>query len=215
MLMETERRQIADCGRRMSAQGLSRGTSGNLSVYDAESGYMAISPSGMEYFSTEAADVAVMTLDGRVVEGARRPSSEHALHARFYLSKPQARAVVHAHPPFCTTFACLGMPLAAVHYEIAASGAAEVPCAEYAPFGTPELAINALKACGAGRAALLASHGLVVCGASLAEAFSTAVAVEFVAELQWRAMCVGRPTVIGEAEMNSLLERFTSYGQPK
>ena len=215
MLMAKERQEVADFGRKMSSQGLSKGTSGNLSVYNAEIGYMAISPSGMDYSATEAADVVVMTLDGEVVSGARKPSSEHALHAIFYKNKLGARAIVHAHATFCTTFACLCMPLSAVHYEIASAGIYEVPCAEYATFGTPELAANAVKACGNGNAVLLASHGLVTCGSSLVAAFATAVSMEFVAEIQWRAMCVGKPVILSEKQMKGVFDCFRSYGQPK
>ncbi|MFV0411945.1 MAG: class II aldolase/adducin family protein, partial [Oscillospiraceae bacterium] len=104
MLMEKARQEIADFGRKMSADGLSKGTSGNLSIYDPETGYMAIGPSGLGYFETEAEDVVVMTLDGKIVEGKRKPSSEHDLHAVFYRNKPDARAVVHTHSTYCTTF---------------------------------------------------------------------------------------------------------------
>lgn len=215
MLMEKARQEIADFGRKMSADGLSKGTSGNLSIYDPETGYMAIGPSGLGYFETEAEDVVVMTLDGKIVDGKRKPSSEHDLHAVFYRNKPDARAVVHTHSTYCTTFACLNMPLKAAHYVIAGAGVAEVPCAEYATFGSPELAKNAITACGKSRAVLLANHGLVTCGPSMAKAFGLAVNMEFVAEMQWRAMAVGQPVVLSNQEMDHVMEEFKSYGQPK
>jgi len=69
MLMEQERSQIVEYGKKMSASGLSRGTSGNISVYNHENQYMAISPSGIGYFETEAQDVVIMDLDGKVIDG--------------------------------------------------------------------------------------------------------------------------------------------------
>ena len=79
---------------------------------------------------------------GNVIEGGRKPSSEHNLHATVYKHRPEARAVVHTHSTYCTTFACLRQPLKAVHYVISGAGVDEVPCAEYATFGTPELAAS-------------------------------------------------------------------------
>lgn len=214
-MMERARQEIVDLGRRMSSEGLSKGTSGNLSAYDPEIGYMAISPSGIGYFDTEVNDVVIMTLHGMIVEGDRKPSSEHGLHAAFYKNKPDAQGVVHTHSNYCTTFACLNMPIKAVHYVIGGAGAAEIPCAEYATFGTAELALNAVKACGASSAVLLANHGLVTCGPSLAKAFSLAVDVEYVAEIQWRAMCVGKPVIISDEEMDHVMKEFKNYGQPQ
>lgn len=215
MLMTKERHEIADYGRRMNSEGLSKGTSGNISIYDPENKYMAISPSGISYFETEAEDVVVMTLDGKVIEGERKPSSEYGLHAIFYKNKPEAHAVVHTHSNYCTTFACLNMSLQAVHYVMGDAGIAEVPCAEYATFGTPELADKAIKACGNGKAVLLANHGLVACGPDLAKAFGLAANMEFIAGMQWHAMCIGKPVVLGDKEMNIVMEALKDYGQPK
>ena len=119
-----EREQLTEYGKRMSRDGLSVGTSGNLSIYVPEAGLMAITPSGLDYEATTPADIVVMDLDAHVVEGERKPSSEWALHTAFYRQHPAARAVVHTHSMYCTVLACLGKPLEAVHYAIAAAGAA-------------------------------------------------------------------------------------------
>ena len=214
MLMEKERIEIAEYGRKMSSSGLSKGTSGNISIYDPVTRYMAISPSGLDYFATQPEDVVVMDLDNNIIDGARKPSSEHGLHTVMYLNKPDARAVVHTHSTFCTTIACLNMPLTAVHYVIGGAGAPEVPCAKYATFGSMELAENVKQAIGKSKAVLLANHGLVTSGPSLAKAFGLAVNLEFVAEMQWRSSCVGTPTVLSDEEMMIVMESFKSYGQP-
>ena len=127
MLMEDARARIVAFGRRIATEGLAVGTSGNLSEYDPTTGLMAISPSGLGYFETTSADVVVLRLDGGVVEGGRRPSSEAPLHAEVYRRRPAARAVVHTHSPYATTLAALGEPIRAVHFTIADSGAEEVP----------------------------------------------------------------------------------------
>ena len=215
MKLEQERELLTEYGRRMSRAGLSVGTSGNLSIYVPEDGLMAITPSGLDYEATTPADIVVMDLEAHMVEGERKPSSEWALHTKFYQRHPAARAVVHTHSMYCTTLACLGKPLEAVHYAIGAAGTARVPVAPYRLFGSPELAVAAVEACGDGKAVLLANHGLVAWEGSLPKAFSLARDLEFTAELQWRAMAVGTPNILTDSQMAEALERFKTYGQPK
>ena len=214
MLMREERELVVEYGKKMSAARLSTGTSGNISIYDPETGRMAISPSGIDYFSTRPEDVVVADLEANIVEGSRKPSSEWALHALLYKRKPQIRAVVHTHSMYCTTFAVLGRPLRAVHYAIADAGAALVPCAPYYPFGSMELAEAAVRTAGAANAVLLGNHGLVACGADIAGAYSLAQGMEYVAELQYRALCVGTPNILSDEAMADVMERFRNYGQP-
>lgn len=215
MLLKKERELVVEYGKKMSAAGLSKGTSGNISIYNAEEKMMAISPSGVGYFETVPEDVVVMDLEGNVVEGDKKPSSEWGLHTVFYVNKPDARAVVHTHSAYCTTFACLNMPIKALHYVIGGVGTSMVPCAPYCTFGTPELAEAAIKACGKGKAVLLANHGLLTCGPGIEKAFGLAVNMEFCAEMQYRAMSVGEPVVLSDEEMDVVMEKFKSYGQPK
>lgn len=213
MLMEKERQEIVDYGKKMSSAGLSKGTSGNISAYDPESGYMAISPSGLDYFETAAEDIVILDLDGNIVEGCRKPSSEHALHATIYKLHPDARGVVHAHSTYCTTFACLKQPIEAVHYLLAGAETFRIPCADYATYGTEELAEKVSEVNGEGLAMLLANHGMVAYGPSLSKAFNVAENVEWVAEIQWRTLCVGKPAVLSKAEIDVVIESFKTYGQ--
>ena len=213
MKLQKQREQLVEYGRQMSAAGLSTGTSGNLSIYDPSEGLMAITPSGLDYFSLTPEDIVVTDLDAHVVEGKWKPSSEWALHTLFYRRHPVARAVVHTHSMYCTTLAVLGQSLRAVHYAIAAAGVAEVPCAPYRLFGTEELAKQAVETCGDGRAVLLGNHGLVAWGESLPDAYALARDLEFVAELQWRAAAGGTANVLTGEQMAAALKRFETYGQ--
>ncbi|MCI9350016.1 MAG: aldolase [Oscillibacter sp.] len=212
MIMERERKALSEYGRRLSAAGLTPGTSGNLSVYDPETGRMAVSPSGRPCgeFSPESA--AVLDETGRVLEGWK-PTSEWSLHQAFYRRHPEARAVVHTHSMYCTTFAVLHRPLEAVHYMILSAGCDEIPWAPYRTFGTPELAEIAVETCGEGKAVLLANHGLVVWEESLEKACALAMDLEFLAELQYHASCIGEPVVLGPHQRELARERFKTYGQ--
>ena len=210
-----EKKELVEYGKKMSAEGLSSGTSGNLSIYLKEEGVVLITPSGIGYFDTEPEDIVVMDLEGNIVEGSRKPSSEWHLHTLFYKNKPEARAVVHTHSKYCTTLSTLRMPIKAVHYVIADAGTDEVPCAPYRRYGTEELAKVAVETAGESNAVLLANHGIVVCGKNLKSAYGLAKGMEYVAEIQVTAMSVGEPVVLTKEEMDEVLEGFKTYGQVK
>jgi L-fuculose-phosphate aldolase len=216
VLMEEARTRIVEYGKRIASEGLAVGTSGNLSEYDPTTGVMAISPSGIGYFDTKPEDVVCLRLDGTVVEGSRRPSSEASLHAEVYRLRPQARAVVHTHSPYATTLAALGEPIRAVHFTIADSGVGEVPIAPYVTFGTQELADTVgrtLAKVGGTNAVLMECHGLIACGEDMDKAFNLAVNLEFVSRVQWQAECVGKPRILTAEEMGETSKRFETYGQ--
>lgn len=210
-----EKKELVEYGKKMSAEGLSSGTSGNLSIYLKEDGVVLITPSGIGYFDTKPEDIVVMDLEGNIIEGTRKPSSEWHLHTLFYKNKPEARAVVHTHSKFCTTLATLRMPIKAVHYVIADAGTNEVPCAPYRRYGTEELAKVAVESAKESNAVLLANHGIVVCGKNLKSAYGLAKGMEYVAEIQVTAMSVGEPVVLSKEEMDEVLEGFKTYGQVK
>lgn len=210
-----EKKELVEYGKKMSSEGLSSGTSGNLSIYLKEEGVVLITPSGIGYFDTTPEDIVAMDLEGNIIEGTRKPSSEWHLHTLFYKNKPEARAVVHTHSKFCTTLATLRMPIKAVHYVIADAGTNEVPCAPYRRYGTEELAKVAVESAGESNAVLLANHGIVVCGKSLKSAYGLAKGMEYVAEIQVTAMSVGEPAVLSKEEMDEVLEGFKTYGQVK
>lgn len=210
-----EKKELVEYGKKMSAEGLSSGTSGNLSIYLKEEGVVLITPSGIGYFDTKPEDIVAMDLEGNIIEGTRKPSSEWHLHTLFYKNKPEARAVVHTHSKFCTTLSTLRMPIKAVHYVIADAGTNEVPCAPYRRYGTEELAKVAVESAKESNAVLLANHGIVVCGKNLKSAYGLAKGMEYVAEIQVTAMSVGEPVVLSKEEMDEVLEGFKTYGQVK
>jgi len=212
LLLERERRLVVEYGRLLLAEGLTRGTSGNLSVVDRSRRLVAIKPSAVEYLEALPEDVAVVDLEGRQVEGPWKPSSEMPMHLALYRERPDIGAVIHTHSPFATTFACLEREIPPVHYLVAVAGP-QVPCVPYAPFGSEALAESAANGIGCGKALLLAHHGLVTVGADMAEAFSVAQAVEFVAEIAWRVSCVAMPPVLSPEQLEDALRRMSGYGR--
>lgn len=213
MLMEEEREQIVYYGKKMSSSGLTNGTSGNISIFDPVRQLMAISPTGIGYFETTKEDIVVMDLDGNIVDGERKPSSEHELHATIYRMDKRANAIVHAHSIYCTTFACLRQPIVAAHYLIAGAESDVIPCIDYATYGSNELAEIVDKANVKGLAMLLANHGMVAIGKTLSKAFNVAENVEWCAEILWRCKAIGNPVLLSESEIDNVIKSFGSYGQ--
>lgn len=208
MTEEELRGEIVDAARAMNRRGLNRGTSGNISARVPDG--MLVTPSAVPYHAMTADQVVRMTLDGEARGGVGRPSTEWRLHAAVLAARPDIDSVLHAHPEFCTTLACLRRGIPAVHYMVAVAGGA-VRCAPYAPFGTPELAGLAVTALEGRTACLLANHGLVALGASPAAALELALEVEGLAAVYWRALAVGEPVALSDAEMADVLERIEDY----
>ena len=120
----------------MVESGLTTGTGGNLSMLDRKSGRVAVSPSGIEYGALQPDDVVLTDLDGNIIDGDCKPSSELGFHLTLYNQRSDVRAVVHTHSPYAPTIACLGWEIPAVHYLVGFAGK-KVPIAPYATFGTP------------------------------------------------------------------------------
>ncbi len=207
-----QREAIIATGRRMNTSGLNQGTSGNLS-HRVEGGFL-VTPTGMEYEALRPEDIVLMRFDGSH-QGPRRPSSEWRFHRDIFASRPEVNAVLHAHSMFSTAVACLRRSIPAFHYMVAAAGGTSIRCAPYATFGTEELSRHAVTALEGRKACLLANHGLITVGADLAGAFKLAVEVETLAAMYLRALQVGEPVVLDEAEMAVVLEKFRTYGQQK
>jgi L-fuculose-phosphate aldolase len=203
---------IVEIARRMNATGLTEGASGNVSLR-APGGFL-VTPSGLRYDELEPRQIVEVGLDGRVAPRQLAPSSEWAIHRDLYARRPEVAAVVHAHPPFATALACARRGLPAFHYMVAAAGGRDIRCAEYATFGTPELSASVATALEGRRACLMANHGIVAVGASLQAAFELASLVEELAAQYLRALQAGGPVLLSDEEMDRVLARFESYGQP-
>ena len=214
MIAKDDKLQLIEYGKRMVAENLTTGTGGNLSLYDREQGLLAITPSGIPYDSLEAEDIVTTNLAGEIIAGERKPSSELDLHRKVYQSRDDVQTVVHTHSTYATAVSCLRQELPAVHYLIAEAGGSRVPLADYARYGTEELAENVVNSLGQEyQAVLLANHGLLAAGENLAAAFKVAETIEFVAELYYRTRNMGEAVMLSESEMAEVKEAFASYGQ--
>lgn len=203
------RASVVEAARGLDAQGLNRGTSGNVSLRFR--GGLLITPSGVSSARMRPADVVPMGLDGAHPPGSK-PSSEWRFHRDIHAARPEIGAVVHAHPIHCTAFALCGREIPAVHYMIAAFGGPTVRCAPYAPYGTEALSRLALAALEDRTCCLLANHGMIAAGASLEKALWLAVELETLCHQYAVALQVGAPAVLSDTEIAETVERFRGYG---
>ena len=207
------REEIVRAARALDALGFMPGKSGNVSCRTP--GGFIITPSGLPYTETEPDDLVEVAADGAVLGGNRRPSSEWRLHAAVYAARPEAAAVVHTHSPMATALSCAREGIPPFHYMIALAGGNDLRCAPYATFGTQALAANCVAALDGRRAALLANHGVVAVGASLASARALAEEVENLARQYLALRAAGlAPVLLTAAEMDAVAAGFADYARP-
>jgi len=207
-MLEREREGVAVSANRLAADGLVTGTAGNVSALAGE--LVAVTPTGARLEELTAEQVAVVGLDGALLDGDLAPSTELGLHLGIY-RRGDAGAVVHTHSPFATALACVIDELPVVHYQMLGLGG-PIRVAPYATFGTPELAALTLTALEDRSAALMANHGAIAVGPDLDTAMEQARLLEWACELYWRAAAVGTPRVLGESEQQAFLEAVSRRG---
>jgi L-fuculose-phosphate aldolase len=200
--VEEARCAVAEASRRLAAEGLLVGTSGNVSVLVDD--HVAVTATGADLSRTTPAEVTVVDRSGRLVAGDLRPTSELDLHLGVY-ARHDARAVVHTHAPKATALSCVLEVLPCVHYQQLLLGG-DVRVAPYATFGTPELATSVVDALEGRSAALMANHGSVTTGASLDKAVENALLLEWLCSVYHTASSLGDPRVLDEEQQAAVVE---------
>ena len=211
MLLNNERKKIVSFSRKMLDSNLTHSTGGNLSIINRKKKLIAITPSGVDYTLLRGQDILILDMKGNIVEGDLNPSSETNFHIALYEQRNDINAVVHTHSVFATTYACLNKVLKPVHYLIGFAGN-KVPVAPYATYGTKKLAQNIISTIRDFNAVLLANHGLVAVGRDIDTAFNTALEIEFVAQVSYRAENIGTPNILSDKEMKKVIKKFENYG---
>src|SRR3954454_14910558 len=202
-MFERERTDVAEASRRLAAEGLVIGTSGNVSARAGEN-EVAISPTGAVLAELDPEQVTVVDMGGDVVSGDLAPTSELDLHLGVY-RRYDAGAVVHTHAPMATALSCVLDELPCVHYGMLMLGGA-VPVAPYATFGTPELAVSVLDALEGKTGALMANHGAITHGADLEKAVELSLLLEWACTVYWRAAQIGAPRALDDGQQQAVVE---------
>jgi len=205
---------VVDAGKEMIRRGLTVGTWGNVSVRDPETGYVYLTPSGMNYDRLECDDIVVFDREGNWVEGERRPSIEKSLHISIYRNRPDVNAVLHTHPVYSTVFCVIEQDMPPVTEEFVQIIGEKVCVADYALPGTELLAQNAVRALGHRNAVLLKSHGSVCVGPDLDSALKVCDVLEKSAHILLMSIVIGTPRVIPPEDIAAMQEFVkTQYGQ--
>lgn len=212
--MDIQKRQkLIQYGKKMVENNLTFSTGGNLSIRIDDRSFL-ITPSGMAYESLKERDLVVMTSEGEILKGDRKPSSEWHMHGAIYDARPEINVLIHTHSPYVSVVSSLGEELPPISYLIASAGTRTVPLARYETFGTKELGEAAVEAMGDCKAVMLANHGLIAGGDTLAQAFSLAQEIEFCAFMYVTALSTGKKiNFIPDDKMDEVIEKFKGYGQ--
>lgn len=184
------RRDLVRFGRWLYRLGYMPATSGNLSVR-LDRDRLLVTPTGASKLLLRSCDMVTVDMDGRLLEGKRKATSELGMHLEFYARRPDVQAVVHSHPPVATAFACSGRSLDQMLCQEAAMILGPVPLARYATTGTDEVADSLRPFIGGHDAVLLANHGAVTCGPTLFDAFLKMETLEHVAQIHLAACQLG------------------------
>ena len=205
------RQSIIDGCLWMNASGINQGTSGNISVRSGDD--MIITPSGVPYHLMRPEMLCRVPLDAPPdLSGRLRPSTEWRFHQSVLNAHPGLGAVVHAHPPHATALAVQGRSIPACHYMVAAFGGTDVPLISYALYGSVALAQMVTDAMADRSACLMANHGAMTAGDTLARALWRMEELENLARVYLLALATGTPKILSDAQMADVIAAFADYG---
>lgn len=212
--IQTTRVQVVEAGKAMLNSNLVVGTWGNLSARVPGTSFVAITPSGMPYDETKPEDIVIMDLDGHVVDGKRKPSTEVPLHLAIYRGRPEIGAIVHTHSTWATALACAHKEIPPVVEELVQIVGGGVRVAKYSLPGTPELGQYALEAAEGRNAVLLANHGVLGFAGTLSEALKICMVVEKAAQITLLGSLAGGLKLLSQHDIDVMRSYYLNqYGQ--
>ncbi len=213
MHLEQLREIVWKCNLELPKNDLVKMTSGNVSGRDPDSGLVVIKPSGFSYEEMTPAHMVVVDLEGHVIEGNYKPSTDTDTHLYVYRHRPDVFGIVHTHSPYATTFAALGQPIPACLTASAMLGG-EIPLGGYAPIGGEEIGREIISKIGNALAIIMQNHGVFTIGASPQQATKMAVEVEEIAKITHLAMLRGQPILLAPEQMDYMVNLYRNeYGQ--
>jgi L-ribulose-5-phosphate 4-epimerase len=214
MRLHALREQLVELHQELPRNNLVVWTGGNVSTRDPESGLVAIKPSGVRYPDLTAESMVVLDLDGTVVEGDQKPSSDTASHLYIYRHRPDVNGVVHTHSRYATAFAAVGRSIPVFLTAQADEFGGEIPCAGFTLIGDEGIGKLVVDGIGSSPAILLRNHGVFTIGPSASAAVKAAVMTEDVAATVWAALQLGTPDILPDEAVTRLHHRYTrEYGQ--
>lgn len=198
------RTEVVRGAKAIFSKGLVEAGEGNVSVRNGKKEEFYITPSFNQYDTLTKDEIVHLNFEGTPLSAGKLPSTEAKMHIAIYKSRPKVQAIIHTHSPFATMLSIVGKGIPIIMEEMYAFLGGSVDVSEFGKAHTVEIADVALEALGIKNAALLANHGVIVCGKSLDHAIKFAELVEKLAKMYWGALQIGKPNIISE----EYLERF-------
>jgi L-ribulose-5-phosphate 4-epimerase len=213
-MLESLREELAALHQELPRNNLVVWTGGNVSARDPESGLVAIKASGILYADLTPEHMVVVDMDGKVVEGNFKPSSDVFSHLYIYRHRPDVFGVVHTHSRYATAFAAVGKPIPCILTAMGDEFGCPIPCGGFALVGDEAIGKQVIDNIGSSPAVLLKNHGVFTIGKDARAAVKTAVMTEDVAATVWLAMQLGNPQEIAPEDVKKLHDRYMNvYGQ--
>lgn len=213
-MLENLKQEVFELNLELPRNNLVMWTGGNVSARDAETGLVVIKASGIRYEEMRPEHMVVMNMDGNLVEGGFKPSSDVISHLYIYNHRPDVFGVVHTHSRYATAFAAVNKSIPCVLTAIADEFGGPVPCAGFALIGDEAIGKVVIESIGKSPAVLLKNHGVFTIGKNARAAVKAAVMTEDVAATVWLALQIGTPDIIPQEDVEKLHARYTNvYGQ--
>lgn len=216
-MTETEpelREQLVRYARRMLADGLVSGTSGNLSARPPGAGWCLVTPSGVDYDTMRPEDLVRMDLDGAVLDAAMKPSVDTPVHLAVYRARPDVGSCIHTHSPYAAAFSTLHREVPPLITESAGYLGGAVRVMEYVPPARSDTGDTVAAGLGRDRAVLLPNHGVIAVGEDLRRGYRAAAQVEESAHVAFLAFQLGQPHPVPREEVERMHDFIHHrYGQ--
>jgi L-ribulose-5-phosphate 4-epimerase len=213
-MLEKLKEELVDLHLELPKNNLVVWTGGNVSARDPETGLVIIKASGIRYEEMRPQHMIVVDMDGKLVEGDFKPSSDVHSHLYIYKCRPDVGGVVHTHSVYATAFAAVNKPIPVVLTAIADEFGGPIPCGGFALIGDEAIGKVVVESIGNSPAVLLKNHGVFTVGRNARAAVKAAVMTEDNAKTVWLAMQIGVPDEIPQEDVEKLHRRYTQvYGQ--
>jgi L-ribulose-5-phosphate 4-epimerase len=218
-MLEKLRQEVYQLHLELPKNGLVIWTTGNISGRDPETGLVVIKPSGIMYDDLTPEDLIILDLNGTIVEGKLKPSSDTATHLYIYRHRSEVGGIVHTHSPFATAFAAIGKPIPPYLTAICDEFGESIPVGGFAPIGGEEIGREVIRSIGTSPAILMQNHGVFTIGKNPKAAVKAAVMVEDAARGMFYAYQLGKlmgtePIPIAPEMVAQLHRRYMEeYGQ--
>ena len=209
---EQAKKAIIDIGQRMYVRNFVAANDGNISIRTGDNEVWA-TPTGVSKGFMKKKMLVKVDLEGNILEGTCKPSSELKMHLRVYRENPSVKSVCHAHPPICTCFAIAGIPLDIPVLAEAVITLGDVPIAPYAELGTKEVPDVIAPYCHTHNGVLLANHGAVTWAEDAYAAYYRLESMEYYANiLMITEKIIGKQNTLTREQVERLLAMREKFG---